>query len=202
MGRNICEHPLEQDHWSTRDRAASLISSICEKYGKSYHTLQPRIAKALLRAYLDPTKPLTTQYGAIKGLSQLGSEVTRVLVVPNIKFYSENCLQLALNSTNTLKLEGANKCKDALTVNKDGTMIRVTGLILVLFVLPIQDVVLHIGREASRLALHSQDSGTGMAASAEDRTKLQEQIGVLITESLLEKDDRKMVVQGILDALD
>jgi hypothetical protein len=39
-------------------------------------------------------------------------------------------------------------------------------------------------------------------ASGEDRTKLQEQIGVLITESLLEKDDRKMVVQGILDALD
>ncbi|SAL95088.1 hypothetical protein [Absidia glauca] len=134
VGRNICEHPLEQDHWSTRDRAASLISSICDKYGKSYHTLQPRIAKALLRAYLDPTKPLTTQYGAIKGLSQLGSEVTRVLVVPNIK----------------------------------------------------------------------QDSDTVMTerASGEDRTKLQEQIGVLITESLLEKDDRKMVVQGILDALD
>jgi hypothetical protein len=72
------------------------------------------------------------------------------------------------------------------------------------FFLPIQDVVLHIGREASRLALHRQDSDTVMTerASGEDRTKLQEQIGVLITESLLEKDDRKMVVQGILDALD
>jgi transcription initiation factor TFIID subunit 6 len=93
-----------------------LLATICHEYGKAYHTLQPRITKTLLRAFLDPARPLTTQYGAIIGLDKIGPEVTRVLVAPNIKFYSENCLQAAMNSTNPLRVQEAMKCKDALVV--------------------------------------------------------------------------------------
>ncbi|ORZ22416.1 hypothetical protein BCR42DRAFT_168002 [Absidia repens] len=174
---------MEQDHWSTRDQAATLISSICHQYGKSYHTLQPRIAKALLRAFLDPTKPLTTQYGAIKGLSQLGTEVTRVLVVPNIKFYSDNCLQYALNSTNAFKSEGANKCKEALV-----------------------DILLQVGKESSKSSLDRQSStGTdtlmsdGESASEDDRTALLEHVGPIIGKAFMEIDNSKTSVQGILE---
>lgn len=116
VGRVICENPQQQDHWSTRRRAAHLIAYICNRYGKSYHTLQPRITKTLLRAFLDPGRPLTTQYGAIIGLDEIGTEVTRVLVVPNIKFYAENSLDYSLHSTNPLRVEEANRCKQALVV--------------------------------------------------------------------------------------
>ncbi|CAO3660736.1 unnamed protein product [Rhizopus stolonifer] len=114
VGKTICDNPQQQDHWSTRHRAANLIAYICDRFGKSYHTLQPRITKTLLRAFLDPGRPLTTQYGAIIGLDKIGTEVTRVLVVPNIKFYTENSLNYSLNSTNPLRVEEANRCKEAL----------------------------------------------------------------------------------------
>ncbi|KAI8970519.1 hypothetical protein BDB01DRAFT_731727 [Pilobolus umbonatus] len=116
VGRVICENPQQQNHWSTRHRAALLIANICHQYGKAYHTLQPRITKTLLRAFLDPTRPLTTQFGAIIGLDKIGVEVTRVLIVPNIKFYSDNCLKSAIHSTNSNRVQEAIKCRDALVV--------------------------------------------------------------------------------------
>ncbi|KAI8148420.1 transcription initiation factor TFIID subunit 6 [Fennellomyces sp. T-0311] len=114
VGRTICENPMQQDHWSVRHRAASLIASICAEYGKAYHTLQPRITKTLLRAFMDPAKPLTTQYGAIIGLDHLGTEVSRVLIVPNIKFYSDCCLTGALESASIQRKQDAEKCQEAL----------------------------------------------------------------------------------------
>jgi len=48
---------------------------ILRRYGSAYTTLEPRIAKTLLRAFLDPLKPQTTHYGAIVGLDALGREV-------------------------------------------------------------------------------------------------------------------------------
>ncbi|KAI8070980.1 transcription initiation factor TFIID subunit 6 [Gongronella butleri] len=114
VAKSICEHPLEQDHWRVRDRAAKLTAHIANEYGQVYHTLQPRLTKTLVRAFLDPTKPLTTQYGAIKGLNALGPEVMRTLLLPNIKFFVENSLNGALASQHPLKHASALKCKDAL----------------------------------------------------------------------------------------
>lgn len=78
----------QDDHWSLRSNATDIILLICQKYGSSYHTLQPRVTRTLLRAFLDPEKPLTTHYGAILGLTRMGNEVFKTLVVPNLKTYS------------------------------------------------------------------------------------------------------------------
>ncbi|KAJ2579059.1 histone H4-like TAF Taf6, SAGA complex subunit, partial [Coemansia sp. RSA 1836] len=86
VSKRLCESYTE-DHWSLRDGAAEQIAEICQQFGQSYHTLQARIARTLLRAFLDPTKPLTTHYGAIVGLTKLGVSITKVLVLPNIKTY-------------------------------------------------------------------------------------------------------------------
>ena len=108
---------MEQDHWSIRHRAATLIANICTEYGKSYHTLQPRITKTLLRAFMDPARPLTTQYGAIIGLEHLSVEVSRVLILPNIKYYSESILLHALDSNSIQRKQDAEKCQNALVVS-------------------------------------------------------------------------------------
>ncbi|KAJ2758267.1 histone H4-like TAF Taf6, SAGA complex subunit, partial [Coemansia nantahalensis] len=71
VSKRLCESYAE-DHWSLRDGAAEQIAEICQSFGQSYHTLKTRIARTLLRAFLDPTKPLTTHYGAIVGLTKLG----------------------------------------------------------------------------------------------------------------------------------
>ncbi|KAL7327202.1 histone H4-like TAF Taf6, SAGA complex subunit [Mucor circinelloides] len=180
VGRTICENPQTQDHWSTRQRAATMIATICHQYGKAYHTLQPRITKTLLRAFLDPARPLTTQYGSIIGLDKIGTEVTRVLIAPNIKFYTENCLELGLNSTNSVRVQEAIKCKEALVTVLD-----------------------HIA-EHDDLALKKQKSEHDMeeddpAPSEEEKKQLIDFVGQVIGQAYLEKEHRKSRVKNLIE---
>jgi hypothetical protein len=84
LGESNAEH-----HWKLRQFATLLIARICKAHGDAYPTLRPRVTKTLLRAFLDPRKPLVTHYGAIIGLASLGREVIRVLLLPNLKQYGE-----------------------------------------------------------------------------------------------------------------
>lgn len=85
--------PSTGDHFKLRDLAASLVRKVCEKYGDSSHTLRPRLTRTCLKHFLDPSKPLGTHYGAIKGLAAIGGrEAVRILIVPNLKLY-ENVLR-------------------------------------------------------------------------------------------------------------
>ena len=45
------------------------------RFGATYTSLQPKITKTLLTAFLEPTKPLTTHFGAVVALSALGPSV-------------------------------------------------------------------------------------------------------------------------------
>ncbi|XP_078446607.1 TATA BOX ASSOCIATED FACTOR II 59 [Wolffia australiana] len=80
-------HRLSDDHWELRDFSATLVASICSRYGHVYHNLQSRVTKTLLNALLDPSKSLTQHYGAIQGLSALGANVVRLLILPNLEPY-------------------------------------------------------------------------------------------------------------------
>ncbi|XAR67411.1 hypothetical protein NMG60_11002162 [Bertholletia excelsa] len=75
------------NHWELRNFAANLISQICKRFGHIYHNLQPRVTRTLLHAFLDPGKALPQHYGAIQGLSALGTSVVRLLVLPNLEPY-------------------------------------------------------------------------------------------------------------------
>ncbi|KAI7833019.1 transcription initiation factor TFIID subunit 6 [Kickxella alabastrina] len=112
VSKRLSELPTE-DHWSLRDGAAQQISEICSQFGHSYHTLQARIARTLLRAFLDPTKPLTTHYGAIVGLTKLGVSIIRVLVLPNIKSYMSLLDAEMEKDSEQLKSDGEH-CRSAL----------------------------------------------------------------------------------------
>lgn len=73
-----------------RDHAASLILSISKKYGKSSQTLKPRLARTMLKTFLDPNKTFGPHYGALVALQGLlGSEGVRVAVLPNLKLYDQ-----------------------------------------------------------------------------------------------------------------
>jgi transcription initiation factor TFIID subunit 6 len=115
VGKRICENPKD-DHWSIRDFAARLMALVCQRYGKTYHTMQPRITKTLLHAFLDVKKPMTTHYGAIVGMTQLGREVIRTVILPNTRAYADNILHEPLEAPNTIKHLEATKCREALTV--------------------------------------------------------------------------------------
>jgi transcription initiation factor TFIID subunit 6 len=88
IAKRLGSSPID-NHWALRDSASVLAAYICRTYGTSYPTLQPRVTKTLLRAFLDPLKSYAANYGAIVGLSALGHEVVRVLLLPNISAFGE-----------------------------------------------------------------------------------------------------------------
>ncbi|RXH90059.1 hypothetical protein DVH24_032416 [Malus domestica] len=75
------------NHWELRDFTATLVASICKRFGHVYNTLQSRLTKTLVNAFLDPKRTLTQHYGAIQGLAALGPNVVRLLVLPNLESY-------------------------------------------------------------------------------------------------------------------
>ena len=80
------EGPLaESDHCALRERAAETMALVCSKFGEQYPTIQPRITRTLVKALLDPAKPLATHYGAVVGLAALGPRVTRLLILPHLR---------------------------------------------------------------------------------------------------------------------
>eukprot|EP00697_Spironema_sp_BW2_P003425 gnl/Spiro4/14570_TR7852_c0_g1_i1.p1 gnl/Spiro4/14570_TR7852_c0_g1~~gnl/Spiro4/14570_TR7852_c0_g1_i1.p1 ORF type:complete len:564 (-),score=137.22 gnl/Spiro4/14570_TR7852_c0_g1_i1:8-1639(-) len=86
VGKRLCASPSE-DHWALRRTAADLVAYVCRRFGHAYHELQPRVTKTLLHALLDPSRPLTTHFGAIVGLCALGHYVVRLLLIPNVTAY-------------------------------------------------------------------------------------------------------------------
>lgn len=112
VGKRLCENPFD-NHWELRDFTANLVHDICKRFGKDYRDLQPRIIKTLLHAFLDPTKPMTTHYGAIVGLSLMGPLVIQSVLLPNMIAYLTLLLP-ELSSSNEVKRLEANKCYEAL----------------------------------------------------------------------------------------
>lgn len=90
VGKTLCADPLVENHWLLREKSSKISSFICNLYGNAYHTLKPRIVQTLLKAFHDKTKPLTTHYGAIYGLSCFSKSVVNSL----IKHIKEYCLWL------------------------------------------------------------------------------------------------------------
>jgi transcription initiation factor TFIID subunit 6 len=117
VGKKLCENPT-QDHWTMRDYVADTITLIAKKYGDMYKSLQPRIAKTLVQAFADFSKPLPTYYGAIVGITGLGAEVIELLLLPNVEqFYKK--LEAELKSEDNLRQLEGRKCLTALLVNKE-----------------------------------------------------------------------------------
>lgn len=82
LGKRIADN-----HWELRDFSANLVASVCKRFGNMYHDLQSRLTRTLLHAFLDPSKAMTQHYGAIQGLSALGPNVVRLLILPNLETY-------------------------------------------------------------------------------------------------------------------
>lgn len=87
VGKRLAEQPGDSVHWEVRQEAAAIVAAICASYGSVYGSLVPRIAKTLLRAWLDADKPLTTHYGAIAGIAALGPQAIDSLLLPHIESY-------------------------------------------------------------------------------------------------------------------
>jgi transcription initiation factor TFIID subunit 6 len=87
-----------------REQAAILIIDIAKKYGNSSQTLKTRLARTMLKTFLDPHKSFGSHYGAILALQGITrAEGIRQLILPNLKGPYDSLLKegLADESTRT-----------------------------------------------------------------------------------------------------
>ncbi|KAK9504183.1 hypothetical protein O3M35_010570 [Rhynocoris fuscipes] len=88
VSKQLCQRPELDNHWALRDFAARLMSQICKNFNTSTNNIQTRITRMFASAINEKTH-ISSLYGAIEGLSELGPEVIKVFIVPKVKLISD-----------------------------------------------------------------------------------------------------------------
>ncbi|GFR62456.1 transcription initiation factor TFIID subunit 6 [Elysia marginata] len=113
VSRQLCLRPDMDNHWALRDFAARLVAQICRNYSNNTNNVQARITKKFSKAIQSEKVALSTQYGALAGLGELGTEVVKSSLLPYIcmlgdrmKYVNEGS---ALNSIDKIAAEHIKK---------------------------------------------------------------------------------------------
>ncbi|EFA03123.1 transcription initiation factor TFIID subunit 6 [Tribolium castaneum] len=86
VSKQLCMRPELDNHWALRDFASRLMSQICKNFNTSTNNIQTRITRMFTNALQQGDKvPLSSLYGALEGLSELGAEVIRIFILPRLK---------------------------------------------------------------------------------------------------------------------
>lgn len=155
---------------AVREFAAILLEHIIKVYGSSYSTLRPRVTRTLLRALLDSTKPVGTQYGALLGLKNMGSEVLKLVLVGNLKVWYLLMIE-----------ENKNEFEKTILINTVLETLR----------------KLKIENKLTVTTTDDDDNNMDIDISDEIKDKLKERIGKPLSELVLEQSDAKQIINGI-----
>lgn len=94
VSKQLCQRPEIDNHWALRDFAAKLMAQICKNFNTSTNNLQTRVTRLFSTALQNDRVPLSSLYGALEGLSEMGHEVIKVFIIPRLKFISERVCSL------------------------------------------------------------------------------------------------------------
>ncbi|XP_030380869.1 transcription initiation factor TFIID subunit 6 [Scaptodrosophila lebanonensis] len=89
VSKQLCMRPELDNHWALRDFASRLMAQICKTFNTLTNNLQTRVTRIFSKALQNDKTHLSSLYGSIAGLSELGGEVIKVFIVPRLKFISE-----------------------------------------------------------------------------------------------------------------
>lgn len=89
VSKQICNRPEQENHYALRDFASKLLATICKNYNTSTNCLQTRITRLLCKALDNPKLPLSSVYGCISALCELGPEVQQTLLARRLPMIQE-----------------------------------------------------------------------------------------------------------------
>ncbi|KRK02370.1 transcription initiation factor TFIID subunit 6 isoform X1 [Drosophila yakuba] len=89
VSKQLCMRPELDNHWALRDFASRLMAQICKNFNTLTNNLQTRVTRIFSKALQNDKTHLSSLYGSIAGLSELGGEVIKVFIIPRLKFISE-----------------------------------------------------------------------------------------------------------------
>lgn len=84
VSKQLCLRPDVDNHWALRDFAARLMAQSCKTFSTTTNNIQSRITKTFTKSLLDEKTQWTTRYGCIAGLSELGPDVIKTLILPRL----------------------------------------------------------------------------------------------------------------------
>ncbi|XP_064207649.1 transcription initiation factor TFIID subunit 6-like [Anguilla rostrata] len=84
VSKQLCLRPDVDNHWALRDFAARLMAQSCKTFSTTTNNMQSRITKTFTKSLLDEKTQWTTRYGCIGGLSELGPDVVKTLILPRL----------------------------------------------------------------------------------------------------------------------
>ncbi|XP_037090119.1 LOW QUALITY PROTEIN: transcription initiation factor TFIID subunit 6-like [Pollicipes pollicipes] len=99
LSRQLCARPEADNHWALRDFASRLLAQICKNFNTSTNNMQTRVTRLFTGCLQGDKAPLAAHYGALAGLSELGPEVIKAFVMPQLKPMGARLEQLAEAAT-------------------------------------------------------------------------------------------------------
>lgn len=95
VSKQLCVRLEYDNHWALRDFASRLMAQICKNFNTSTNNIQTRITRMFTNALSQGDKmPLSSLYGALQALSELGPEVVRIFILPRVKMIGKELTNL------------------------------------------------------------------------------------------------------------
>ncbi|XP_067949206.1 transcription initiation factor TFIID subunit 6-like [Watersipora subatra] len=106
VSKQLCIKPESDNHWALRDFSSKILCQICRKFSMSTNDIQTRVVRVLSEALHNPAAALTTHYGCIIALSELGHGVMQSFVIPVVKSVTERarCVSEGAGATDENKI--------------------------------------------------------------------------------------------------
>ncbi|KAK2719318.1 transcription initiation factor TFIID subunit 6-like [Artemia franciscana] len=87
--KQLCPRPEVDHHFALRDFSAKVAGQVSRTYHTSTNQMQTRITRVFARVLTVDKTPLTTLYGAIVGLCEMGPEVIKAMLLPSLKMVGD-----------------------------------------------------------------------------------------------------------------
>ena len=84
VAKQLCTRPDVDNHWALRDFSSRLMANICKNFNTSTNNIQTRVTRMFCEALRSKSTPFVSFYGAIVGLIELGQEVIKTLIIPQL----------------------------------------------------------------------------------------------------------------------
>ncbi|RWS18882.1 transcription initiation factor tfii-D-like protein, partial [Leptotrombidium deliense] len=112
VSKQLCMRPDIDNHWALRDFASRLLAQVCKNFNTSTNNIQTRITRLLSRALDNEKLPLSSQYGALSALCELGSEVQRAFVYKRLAMIGEKIRQVTEGGGNSVEKSAADHIRN------------------------------------------------------------------------------------------
>ncbi|XP_074633099.1 transcription initiation factor TFIID subunit 6-like [Acropora palmata] len=123
VSKQLSPKPDTDNHWALRDFGSRLIAQICRSFNSTTNNVQTRVTKTYCKALHQEKASLSTHYGAITGLSELGQEVVKVLILPRLKIESA-LMKQAQEGVDPVEKNAAENLKTLLLKHCPGVLLR------------------------------------------------------------------------------